>query len=65
MIRVFTNSLGSSDWVTVRIVGRDGYETITEGHRISPMDLVMILQNAGVKAELVEVTDEQLEEGTY
>lgn len=65
MIKVFTNSLGSSDWVTVRIGDRDGYETITEGHPISPKDLVMILHNAGVKAELVEMTDEQLEEGTY
>lgn len=65
MIKVVTNSLGSGDWVTVRIGGRDGFETITEGHRITPMDLVMILQNAGVQAELVEVNDEQLEEGEY
>lgn len=65
MIKVITNSLGSGDWVTVRIGGRDGFETITEGHRIEPVDLVMILQNAGVQAELVEVNDQELEEGAY
>lgn len=65
MIKVITNSLGNCDWVVVRIGGRDGFETITEGHRIEPRDLVMILQNAGVHAELVEVDDEQMEEGDY
>ena len=65
MIRVVTNSLGSGDWVNVRSVGQLGFEVLHEGHRISPMDLVMILQNLGVQAELVEVTDEDMEEGEY
>lgn len=65
MIRVITNSNGSGDWVVVRSGARDGFETLHEGHRITPMDLVMILQNLGVHTELVEVTDEQMEEGEY
>jgi len=65
MIRVITNSNGSGDWVVVRIGGRDGFETLHEAHSISPKDLVEILQRAGARAELVEVTDEELEEGEY
>jgi len=65
MIRVVTNSMGSGDWVVVRSGARDGFETLHEGHTIGPFDLVCILQNLGVHAELVEVTDEQMEEGEY
>jgi len=60
MIKVITNSLGSGDWITV--VDANG-ETLHEGHRISAFDLTMILQNLGHHTELVEVTDEQMEEG--
>ena len=63
MIKVVTNNLGSGDWVTVR-----GFcdEVLFEGHRITTQDLVDIL-NATLDqgAELVEVTDEQMEEGAY
>lgn len=65
MIRVITNSNGSGDWVVVQSGARDGMETLHEGHSISPMDLVEVLKRAGVHAQLVEVTDEELEEGTY
>lgn len=65
MIRVITNSMGSGDWVVVQSGGRDGFETLHEGHRIEPSDLVGLLRLAGIQAELVEVTDEQLEEGEY
>ncbi len=64
MIKVITNNLGSGDWVTV--VDTDSGETLFEGHRISPQDLVGILTfNDSIEARLVEVTDEQLEEGAY
>ncbi len=64
MIKVITNNLGSGDWVTV--VDTDSGETLFEGHRISPQDLVDILTfNDSIEARLVEVTDEQLEEGAY
>ena len=62
MIKVITNNLGSGDWITVQSVGQLGYEELHSGHRITAFDLVMILQNLGVHAELVEVTDEQMEE---
>lgn len=62
MIRVVTNSMGSGDWVTVQIGGRDGFETLHSAHSIRPSDLVEILQRAGAQAELVEVNDEQMEE---
>jgi hypothetical protein len=63
MIKVITNNMGSGDWVTV--LGHCK-EVLFSDHRISPQGLVDIL-NATLDcgAELVEVTDEQLEEGTY
>ncbi len=62
-IQVITNSNGSGDWVVVKY----GTDTIFEGHRIGPMDLVDIINNFYREdgAELVEVTDEQMEEGAY
>lgn len=59
MIRVITNSNGSGDWI--RIVDSND-EIVHEGHRISAFDLTMILQNLQIQSELVEVTDEQMEE---
>ena len=61
MIRVITNSLGSGDWVIVQ----EGTETLHEGHRVSAFDLVVILQNLGIQAELVEVKDSEMEDGAY
>ena len=64
MIKVITNSLGSGDWVTV--VDTNSGETLFEGHRITPQDLVDILTfDDSVDAKLIEVNDEQLEEGAY
>ena len=64
MIRVITNSMGSGDWIVVQ--DTETGETLFEGHRISPCDLVNILSfNDAQSAELVEVTDEQIEEGDY
>ena len=59
MIKVVTNNLGSGDWVTV--LDTNTGETLFSGHRITPMDLVNILTHS-VSAELVEVTDEEMEE---
>ncbi len=59
MIKVITNNLGSGDWV--RVINTDG-ELIVDAHRITPFDLVLILQNLGHHADLVEVDDEQMEE---
>ena len=61
MIRVITNSLGSGDWVIVQ----EGTETLHEGHRVTALDLVMILQNLGIQADLVEVKDSEMEDGAY
>lgn len=66
MIKVVTNSLGSGDWITVRF----GNEVLFEGHRITPQDFVEIFNGLGdagrgAVARLVEVTDEQMEEGVY
>jgi hypothetical protein len=59
-IRVITNSNGSGDWVKVMYVN----DVIFEGHRITPQDLVNIINDfySEEGAELVEVTDEQMEE---
>lgn len=60
MIKVVTNSLGSGDWIHIK----EGDETIFEGHRVGVNDLVFLLERyANVK--LIEVTDEEIEEGTY
>lgn len=64
MIKVIHNSAGSGDWVTVRDTNTG--ETLFEGHRITPQDLVDILSFDGsTEAELIEVTDEQMEEGEF
>jgi uncharacterized protein (DUF433 family) len=64
MIKVITNSLGSGDWITVRDTNTG--ETLFEGHRISARDLVEILSFDGsTEAKLVQVTDEEMEEGEY
>ncbi len=63
MIKVVTNSLGSGDWITVQ--GHCG-EVLFEGHRASARDIVDILNSLlDCGAELIETTDEQLEEGEY
>ena len=66
MIKVVTNSLGSGDWVTIKF----GNEVLFEGHSLSPRDFVDIFNGLGdsgrsAVARLVEVTDEQMEEGAY
>ena len=60
MIKVVTNSLGSGDWITV--LGHSG-STIFSGHSVSAQDLRDILDIVSRSGcELIEVTDEQLEE---
>lgn len=55
-VKVITNSLGSGDWIMIRA----NDELLHSNHRVEPYDLVMILQNLGLHAELVEVTDEEM-----
>ncbi len=60
MIKVVTNSLGSGDWITV--LGLSG-TTLFSGHRVGARELVDILNAVSRSGcELIEVTDEQLEE---
>jgi hypothetical protein len=66
MIKVVTNSLGSCDWVTVKF----GNEVLFEGHSIKPQDFVDIFNGLGdagrsAVARVIEVTDEQMEEGNF
>ena len=62
MIKVITNSLGMCDWVVVK----NGENILFEGHRIEPRDLVDIIDSITFECgELIEVTDEQMEEGAY
>lgn len=62
MIKVVTNSNGSGDWIVVQ--GHSG-STLLEGHRIGPNDIVELLTSVGVDATLLEVNDEQMEQGEY
>ncbi len=62
-IRVVTNSLESYDWVEVYY----GTDMNYSGHSISPRDLVDIINSfySDDGAELVEVNDEQMNEGVF
>ena len=63
MIKVVTNSLGSGDWITV--LGNNDTE-IFSGHRVGARELQEILNIVSRDGcELIEVNDEQMEEGTY
>ena len=60
MIKVIANSLGSSDWIVVQ--GLSGSELFS-GHRVNARDLRDILDIVSrIGCELIEVTDEQMEE---
>ena len=61
MIKVITNSNGSGDWIHIK----EGDLTIFEGHRVGAQDLVFLLQRYIRWVDLVEVTDEQMEEGEF
>ena len=61
MIRIITNSQGSGDWTVVK----QGDETLFEGHRVTTMELASILEQLGHETDIVDVTDEQMEEGAY
>lgn len=60
MIKVVTNSLGSGDWITVQ--GHSNSQLFS-GHRMTAQDVVDLLNLVGVDATLVQVTDEEMEEG--
>ena len=63
MNKVITNSLGSGNWITV--LGHSGSELFA-GHRVGARELQEILDIVSRDGcELIEVTDEQLEEGAY
>ena len=67
-MRVITNSLGSCDWITIQ---DDAGNDVFAGHSIGARDLVDIINNLGgvgkyrEEAILVEVDDEQMEEGNF
>ena len=50
----------AGDWVQIM---EDDY-TLIEGHRIGTRELVILLRRF-TKVELVELTDEQMEEGDF
>lgn len=63
MIKVVTNSMGSGDWITV--LGNSN-SILFSGHRIDAhalQEILNIVSSTG--CELIEVNDEQMEEGTY
>jgi hypothetical protein len=61
MIKVITNGMGSGDWIVVKQNGSE----LFSGHRITPMELLSILEQLGLETDFVELTDEELEEGSY
>lgn len=63
MIKVITNSLGSGDWITV--LGNSGSELFS-GHRVGARELQEILDIVSRDGcELIEVSDEEMEEGVF
>ncbi len=64
MIKVITNSNGSGDWIMVQDTNTG--EILFEGHRITARDLVDILSfDDSTEAKLIEVSDEEMEEGVF
>ncbi len=61
MIKVITNNLGSCDWVIVK----DNADTLFEGHSVSTLELASLLEQLGHEVDLVQIDDEQMEEGAY
>lgn len=67
-MRVITNSLGSGDRITIEA---DDGSFLFSGSTITPQDFVDLINSFGgvgrykEEAELVEVTDKQMKEGTY
>ena len=61
MIEIITNSMGSGDWVVVR----NGDTVLYEGHRPSVWDLADIFSALDWETRVVELTDEQMEDGEY
>jgi hypothetical protein len=59
MIKIVTNSLGSGDWIYVK----HGDDVVFEGYRPSVRDIKFMLELIGHKVALVELDDEQMEEG--
>lgn len=63
MIKVVTNSLGSGDWITV--LGNSD-SILFSGHRVGARELQEILNIVSPDGcELIEVSDEEMEEGAY
>lgn len=60
MIKIYHNSIGSGDWIHIK----EGDETIFEGHRVGVNDLVFLLERYA-NVELFNLTDEEMEEGTW
>lgn len=60
MIKVITNNLGSGDWIHIK----EDDLTLFEGHRVGVNDLVFFLERY-TNVKLIEVTDEQMEEGDF
>jgi hypothetical protein len=58
-MKVITNGAGSGDWVVIKDLAD---RVIWSGHRVTPADLVDILNTMNIGAELVEVSDEEMEE---
>jgi pyruvate/2-oxoglutarate dehydrogenase complex dihydrolipoamide dehydrogenase (E3) component len=63
VINIVINSLGSGDWIVVKDTESDA--VLFEGHRITPLEFASILEQLGTAVDIVEVTDEQMEEGAY
>lgn len=60
MIKIFTNTLGSGDWIYIKDTqGR----VLFEGHGIGIGDLKWMLQQLGHDTEIHEISDERMEEG--
>jgi hypothetical protein len=59
MVNIYSNSLGSGDYILIK--DNDG-DLIFAGNKIGAFDLQLILQNLGIHADLIGVTDAEMEE---
>lgn len=57
MIKIYSNSKGSGDWIQVF----DGEKEVWEGHSISVRDLHYILLELNKEVKRIDLTDEEME----
>lgn len=58
MIKIYTNSFESGDWIIVR---HEDDGILHDGHNISVYDLQSIPKQVNIRCDVVQLTDEEIQ----